>query len=345
MRYLIYLCFLPLSACGQSNTNVEPRIKPDQDQTPDTPMVTDISPSATLHSYLFDPLLNGKFLFPVNRRGARQQITAHALVYPGYHGPVLAIGNGVIRSVASDSAGRQVRIDMPCLENGHPKQHRVTYRFTGSHFILSAGDTVRKGDTLILSEGDLHLQLEDSVYTQSLFYEEHSVPSEIAHLIVIDKKHYYFWFLEKGIVKHQFPIALGQDPKGHKVQQGDNRTPEGEYQIVEKLKGPFHSPTGPWLGNSWFRLNYPNGYDAMEGYQKGLISLAEHNQIIRAYKSGRDTPNNTALGGHIGIHGWSEDWYNYHTHDITWGCVSMRNHQIDEIYDEIPVGTKVLILP
>lgn len=170
-------------------------------------------------------------------------------------------------------------------------------------------------------------------------------PSQIKNLIVVNKSDYHFYFYVDGQLKHDFEIALGQAPSGHKKEQGDNKTPEGRYLIVEKMKGPFDSPTGPWLGDSWFRLNYPNKWDAEIGFKAGLISEAQKNQITRAYNQKRDTPNNTKLGGHIGIHGWNGDWYQYGSHDITWGCVSMRNHQIDDIYDEIPVGTVVYIMP
>lgn len=170
-------------------------------------------------------------------------------------------------------------------------------------------------------------------------------PNQIKNLIIVHKSDYHFYYYIDGHLKHEFEIALGQAPSGHKKVQGDNRTPEGRYLIVEKMKGPFDSPTGPWLGDSWFRLNYPNKWDAEIGYKDGLITKGQMQQIVRAYDQKRDTPNNTKLGGHIGIHGWNGDWYQYGSHDITWGCVSMRNHQIDDIYDEIPVGTVVYIMP
>ncbi len=50
-------------------------------------------------------------------------------------------------------------------------------------------------------------------------------------------------------------------------------------------------------------------------------------------------PQKTALGGEIYIHGGGieKDW--------TKGCVALRNEEMKEIFDAIPVGAKVKILP
>lgn len=210
---------------------------------------------------------------------------------------------------------------------GHAKQLGNSYQFAADSWSNSP-----------FGEGKWPIK---SLVTKSGFEDPH----RINNLIVVHKSNYHFYYFIKGQLLHDFEIALGQDPSGHKKVQGDNKTPEGRYLIVEKMKGPFDSPTGPWLGDSWFRLNYPNKWDAKIGYKDGLITKAQLEQIERAYDQKRDTPNNTKLGGHIGIHGWNGDWYQYGSHDITWGCVSMMNHQIDDIYDEIPVGTVVYIMP
>ena len=49
-------------------------------------------------------------------------------------------------------------------------------------------------------------------------------------------------------------------------------------------------------------------------------------------------------GGDIFIHGrdksakwWKRDW--------TFGCIAIRNHEMDEIYSAIDIGTPIFILP
>ncbi len=301
----------------------------------------------------FSPLLNGQFSNCFSKRVVLSSDFKEGLaVYELSDSIVLSPGKGVVSQVSN---GR-IQMRFQYIENGSIMTYNLSIHHIDSH--LDLGDTIYTSDTIGFARvHENNFQIAADSWTNSSFnpgkwpltnlhqQKDFMLPENIKNLIVIEKTDYHFWYFLNGQLVHDFPIALGQDPLGHKVQQGDNKTPEGLYTIVEKMKGPFNSPTGPWLGNSWFRLNYPNKWDAETGYKNGLITKAQKDAIVRAFNANRDTPNNTKLGGHIGIHGWNGDWYEYSTHDVTWGCVSMRNHQIDEIYDEIPVGTKVFILP
>ena len=126
-------------------------------------------------------------------------------------------------------------------------------------------------------------------------------------------------------------VVLGHDPVGDKVRQGDGRTPEGEFQICMKNgKSKFYLSLG---------LTYPNAEDAERGLRDGLISQAQRRSITRAVAAGRCPPWNTALGGEIFIHGGGTggDW--------TLGCVALENPEIKELFDALPAGTPVRILP
>ena len=48
-------------------------------------------------------------------------------------------------------------------------------------------------------------------------------------------------------------------------------------------------------------------------------------------------PWNTPLGGEIFIHGGGETW------DWTYGCVALRNKDIEELFKVVAVGTEVVI--
>jgi lipoprotein-anchoring transpeptidase ErfK/SrfK len=152
------------------------------------------------------------------------------------------------------------------------------------------------------------------------------------------------YYYRHGKLTETLEMALGQDPAGHKQQTGDNKTPEGEYRISQKAKGPFYSDTGPYLGNSWMELSYPNRFDAYEGLNKGMVSQAQAALIIKQDLLKQRTPHNTRLGGLVGIHGWNGEWHpNYR--DITWGCISLQNADIDRLYPHFPVNMYVLIVP
>ena len=71
----------------------------------------------------------------------------------------------------------------------------------------------------------------------------------------------------------------------------------------------------------------------------GLITRAQHDQIVNAMKKKTVPPQYTALGGLIYIHGTGagSDW--------TWGCVALENEYIKELYNAVEIGTPVTINP
>lgn len=152
-------------------------------------------------------------------------------------------------------------------------------------------------------------------------------------------------FYSKSKLQKEYIIALSQNPVGHKMQQGDNRLPEGEYRIIQKSRGPFTGNYADYFGTAWIRINYPNDFDAENGFARGLISKEERDKIFKANEQGKTPPKDTKLGGGIGIHGWAGDWVADGSQNLTWGCISMHNKDIDELYDLIPLNTKIFILP
>mgnify|MGYP000172625078 CR=1 FL=1 len=128
-----------------------------------------------------------------------------------------------------------------------------------------------------------------------------------------------------------YAIALGNTPTGHKKQQGDGRTPEGEYYITHKNpKSNYYLSLG---------VSYPNVKDADEGLKSGLITKTQHEAITSAIRFQSKPPQNTRLGGDIFIHGGgiANDW--------TLGCVALENANIKDLFDLLPVKTPVKIVP
>lgn len=109
------------------------------------------------------------------------------------------------------------------------------------------------------------------------------------------------------------------------------RTPEGQFYVVRK------NPNSQFY--KAFVINYPTASDAERGRKNGLISEAEYTAIVEADKQFRMPPMNTELGGWIEIHGdgtgRATNW--------TQGCIAIPNHIIDALWDEVKVGTPVLI--
>lgn len=134
-----------------------------------------------------------------------------------------------------------------------------------------------------------------------------------------------------GAVVRSYRIGLGLNPVDDKQREGDRATPEGEFYIFTKNpKSAYYLSLG---------ISYPNIEDAERGLRTGLITRAQHNQIVNAIKKKTTPPQYTALGGLIYIHG------NGAASDWTWGCVALDNEDIKELYEAVNVGTPVTIKP
>lgn len=129
----------------------------------------------------------------------------------------------------------------------------------------------------------------------------------------------------------QVGLAAGYPP-GTKLRRGDRKTPEGWYRTSDKPWSSFYGAIA---------VHYPDAGDAAAGLAAGRIDRATHDRIVAADRAGRKTPQDTALGGEILIHGGGgrSDW--------TLGCVALDDDQLDALRARLPAGMKtdVLILP
>jgi murein L,D-transpeptidase YafK len=117
--------------------------------------------------------------------------------------------------------------------------------------------------------------------------------------------------LRDGKVLRSYRIALGDAPAGPKRQQGDERTPEGDYRITYRnAQSRFHLS---------LRVSYPNQADREQARRRGVDP-----------------------GGDIMVHGSTPPGY---TGDWTDGCIAVTNAQIEEIWRLVPVGTPIRIDP
>lgn len=149
--------------------------------------------------------------------------------------------------------------------------------------------------------------------------------------IVVKKQERKLYLYDEEKLVKTYNIGLGFAPEGDKEKQGDGKTPEGEFYIFTKNpKSRFYLSLG---------VSYPSIDDAERGLRDKLITKKQRDAIVSAIKQGRTPLQNTALGGEIYIHGGGSatDW--------TLGCVALTNEEIKELFDAIPVGTKVVILP
>jgi murein L,D-transpeptidase YafK len=137
--------------------------------------------------------------------------------------------------------------------------------------------------------------------------------------VVVKKSQRQLQLMNQGKVIREYRIALGDAPVGHKLQEGDERTPVGNYVLDwRNPRSNFHKS---------IHISYPNERDravaeALGVSPGGMIMI--HGQ-----------PN------HIRSHRVKAE---YATRDWTDGCIAVQNHEMDEIWRMVRDGTPIRIL-
>jgi murein L,D-transpeptidase YafK len=138
---------------------------------------------------------------------------------------------------------------------------------------------------------------------------------------------------DRDQVLRRFPIVLGKQPNGGKIHRGDMRTPVGRYYISEKRPSTRF--------RRFLEISYPNIDDAERALGDKLIDADQWADIFFANLQHTAPPQNTLMGGRVGIHGHGGrvevpiDW--------TEGCIAVSDQDIDYLYEIVPVGTTVEI--
>jgi len=132
-------------------------------------------------------------------------------------------------------------------------------------------------------------------------------------------------------------IALGASGAGVKTRRGDNKTPIGVFRVG-------------WINpNSRFRtfigLDYPNIEYAERALREQRIDVLTYARIRNAWTNGRTPPQDTPLGGQIGIHGVGAGDPKVHSAGINWtsGCIALDNRQIEALKPWVKLGMRVEI--
>jgi len=135
-------------------------------------------------------------------------------------------------------------------------------------------------------------------------------------LVKVDKSASKMYLIENDKIIKEYHVAFGANPKGHKLQEGDEKTPEGTYTLDYKKED-----------SSFYRamhVSYPNQLDLDNAEKRGV-----------------------SAGGFIMVHGQCNKlgWLAGITQRFNWtnGCIALTNAEMDEFMSLIEVGTKIQI--
>ena len=155
--------------------------------------------------------------------------------------------------------------------------------------------------------------------------------------ILVDTRKMVLSVLEGDKVRHTYnDIAIGRAGTTADKKQGDNKTPIGEFHLVRiASKTPFHR---------FFGIDYPTAAHAKRALRAGTIGLEDYIEIYRAIRAQAIPPQETPLGGYVGIHGLGEGEPAIHERlNWTQGCIALTNQQIDDLSKWVYVGMRVVI--
>lgn len=139
-----------------------------------------------------------------------------------------------------------------------------------------------------------------------------------ADRVLVDKGDRTLTLLRDGRPIKTYRVALGGSPRGHKGEEGDERTPEGAYVLdYRKEDSSAHRS---------LHVSYPNPADEARARERGVQP-----------------------GGFILVHGIMDGlgWVGklHRLRDWTDGCVAVANWEMDEIMRAVPDGTPIEIRP
>lgn len=158
--------------------------------------------------------------------------------------------------------------------------------------------------------------------------------------IVVHKARRRMDVFADGEVLKSYLVELGSSPVGDKRAQGDRRTPEGDLFVCAVHRASQFT--------RFFGLSYPTPAAATAGIVAGRVKAAVEREVKEAYRRrDRCPPQETALGGAVGIHGkaeWQRTPQGFALVDWTWGCVAVRDADILELFEHyVEVGVPVRI--
>lgn len=131
-------------------------------------------------------------------------------------------------------------------------------------------------------------------------------------------------------------IAIGRAGASRERTKGDLQTPLGEFRIAA-IKDPAQY-------RRFFIIDYPNMERAQAALERGEIDEQTFESIRRASYNGSLPPQDTPLGGNLGIHGLGRaDPQMHQMLNWTQGCVAVTNEEIDVLAEWIRLGTRVVI--
>ena len=182
---------------------------------------------------------------------------------------------------------------------------------TGSLALLAVGCTpVRQASELFTEQQPV---IDPRFRRQRVPYDGGEKPGTI----VVDTRERFLYAVEENGWATRYGVAVGEEGLTYK----------GQATIGRKAEWPSWTPTASMIKRKPRLLEYAGG-----------VSGGPHNPLgaraLYLYQGNRDTM--------FRVHGTNEPWLIGHA--VSNGCIRLTNEDIVDLYDRVPLGTKVLVI-
>lgn len=142
--------------------------------------------------------------------------------------------------------------------------------------------------------------------------------AEKADLVIVSKTESRLYLESAGKRLASFKVVFGGNPRGHKQQEGDERTPEGKYVL------DYKKPNSEYY--KAIHISYPNAQDRAAAKARGI-----------------------SPGGQIMIHGQRNGlgWLAPIAQLFNWtdGCIGLSDADMELVWQAVDAGTPIEINP
>lgn len=141
---------------------------------------------------------------------------------------------------------------------------------------------------------------------------------QAADMVLVEKSKSRLYLMRQGEAFASFHVAFGSNPKGHKQEQGDGKTPEGRYMLNYKNAGSAFYKS--------IHISYPSAKDRQDALKRGVDPGGDI--MIHGQKNGY---------GRLSILVQRFNWTN--------GCIALSDKDMDLVWNAVKPGTPIEIRP
>ncbi|MEZ6194319.1 MAG: L,D-transpeptidase [Planctomycetota bacterium] len=135
----------------------------------------------------------------------------------------------------------------------------------------------------------------------------------------------------------RWDVALGRNQQNGVIWKGSGSTPLGEFRIIEK----HERESVMSRGTRYLRINFPDVDALDQAWMRDRIDDETYEKWEDLIEKGEPLPPNPVFDEAVGIQG---NWFHVRGFNVAGdGSISMRNSDVNELFEYVTVGTPVTI--